>query len=180
MHTDASGHIWLHALMPVHTSGYMQMPVDTSDYMHTNASAHIWLYALMPVHTSGYMHTNASAHIWLYALMPVHTSGYMHTDASAHIWLYAHCRHSWHRVSISLHVHYKRPCLNNRIEYNTFLGSRSSRWFWQNCTLDPQSEELNSYGMFQPSGPNFLLSWKRLIHNNYSKYMQTFPCIVWS
>lgn len=37
----------------------------------------------------------------------------------------------------------------------TFLGSMSSRWFCTNWILALKSEALNSYGMFQPSGPNF-------------------------
>lgn len=39
-----------------------------------------------------------------------------------------------------------------------FFGSMSSKWFCTNMQLASQSAELNSYGMFQPSGPNFLLS----------------------
>jgi len=46
----------------------------------------------------------------------------------------------------------------------TFLGSISSRWFWQNWTLALQSAELNSYGIFQPRGPNFLRSYN---HDTY-------------
>ena len=47
----------------------------------------------------------------------------------------------------------------------------SSRWFCTNCTLAVQSAELNSYGMFQPRGPNLRRSCKDntskglLIHN---------------
>ena len=40
----------------------------------------------------------------------------------------------------------------------TFFKSMSSRWFCTNCTLALKSAALNSYGMFQPRGPNFLLS----------------------
>lgn len=41
----------------------------------------------------------------------------------------------------------------------TFFGSMSSKWFCINCTVAVKSDWLNSYGIFQPIGPNFLRSW---------------------
>ena len=40
----------------------------------------------------------------------------------------------------------------------SFFMSISVMWFWRNWTQAPRSEALNSYGTFQPIGPNFLRS----------------------
>ena len=47
---------------------------------------------------------------------------------------------------------------SNFILCDTFLESKSSKWFWINWTVAAKSAELNSYGIFQPRGPNFLRS----------------------
>ena len=40
----------------------------------------------------------------------------------------------------------------------SFLASISVRWFCKNCTHALRSDWLNSYGTFQPMGPNLRLS----------------------
>lgn len=54
------------------------------------------------------------------------------------------------------------------------FGSISSRWFCMNIVEAYQSEKLNSYGMFQPSGPNFLRScttvWRNETAQSIGRY----------
>ena len=67
------------------------------------------------------------------------------------------------RVGLSLcEIHFRltlflrRNLIQSLIHtFLTFLGSMSSKWFCTNCTLLEKSDWLNSYGMFQPKGPNF-------------------------
>lgn len=58
--------------------------------------------------------------------------------------------------------------------------SRTSTWYCSRnmcscCTEIRRSVSLNSYGMFQPKGPNFLLSWVRAWkkHRPYNSFLNT-------
>lgn len=55
--------------------------------------------------------------------------------------------------------------------------SMSSRWFWTNWTVALKSAWLNSYGMFHPRGPYFLLSCT-VLWRNATPYSIGFHCTM--